>query len=127
MQKRAPKSLKKHYLQKLSSLCFRDVEKAYKTNGKPTFPQVSFCLQKTLQNKWYSEGISPKMQKRAPKSLKKHWLQKLFSLRFRDVEKAYKTNGKLTFPQVSFCFHKTLQNQWYSEGIPSKMIKGAPK
>ena len=46
--------------------------------------------------------------KKCLKSLKKHYLHKLFASRVRKVKIPYKTNGKLTFAQVEFAMRKSL-------------------
>ena len=50
---------------------------------------------------------SPKPEN-APKLLKKHYLEKVFASRFREVKKPYKTNGKSTFSEVEKRYQKTL-------------------
>ena len=55
-----------------------------------------------MKKKW------PRIAKRPPKSLKKHYLEKVFASRFREVKKPYKTNGKTTFPEVGKGYRKTL-------------------
>ena len=47
-------------------------------------------------------------RKMIQKLLKKHYLEKVFASRFRDVRKPYKTNGKTTFPEVEKRYQKTL-------------------
>ena len=47
-------------------------------------------------------------RKSVKKSLKKHYLEKVFASRFREVKKPYKTNGKITFPEVEKGYQKTL-------------------
>ena len=51
---------------------------------------------------WSTNGKGP------PKTLKKHYLEKVFVSRFREVKKHYKTNGKSTFPEVENRYQKTL-------------------
>ena len=50
---------------------------------------------------------SPK-PKKGPKVLEKHYLEKVFASRFREVKKPYKTNGKPTFPEVGKRYQETL-------------------
>ena len=45
------------------------------------------------------EEIWPKIRKWPPKLLEKHYLEKVFALRFHEHRKPYKTNGKLTISQ----------------------------
>ena len=52
--------------------------------------------------------IGAQNRKKLPKTLKKHYLEKVFASRFRKVKKPYKTNGKTTFPEVEKGYHKTL-------------------
>ena len=47
-------------------------------------------------------------RKKLPKALKKHYLEKVFASRFREVKKPCKTNGKTTFPEVEKGYQKTL-------------------
>ena len=52
--------------------------------------------------------IWSKNAKGPPKTLEKHYLEKVFVSRFREVKKPYKTNRRTTFPEVKKRFHKTL-------------------
>ena len=54
------------------------------------------------------QEIWSKIAKRHPKTLKKHYLEKVFVSRFREVKKLYKTNGKSTFSEVEKRYHETL-------------------
>ena len=47
-------------------------------------------------------------RKKMQKLLKKHYLEKVFASRFREVKKHYKTNGKSTFPEVEKRYQETL-------------------
>ena len=47
-------------------------------------------------------------RKMLQKLLKKHYLEKVFASRFREVKKPYKTNGKSTFSEVEKRYHETL-------------------
>ena len=98
--KRAPRTLQKHYLHKVFEVRFREAAKPYKTNGKSTFSSHRKSMPETLQNQSYFNSISSKIRKIAPKTLKKHYLHKVFALRFREAAKPYKTNEKSTFPSM---------------------------
>ena len=50
----------------------------------------------------------PKIRKGAPKTLKKHYLHKVFAMRFREAAKPYKTNGKSTFSRARKSMPETL-------------------
>ena len=50
---------------------------------------------------------SPKTKK-ASKTLKKHYLEKVFASRSREVKKPYKTNGKPTFSEAGKRYQETL-------------------
>ena len=54
------------------------------------------------------ETFGGQNRKKLPKTLKKHYLEKVFVSRFREVNKPYKTNGKSTFPEVGKRYQKTL-------------------
>ena len=56
-------------------------------------------------------------RKRLPKTLKKHYLQKVLASRFRKVGKPYKTNGKTTFPELGKGHQKTLSKPRSNGGI----------
>ena len=66
------------------------------------------AIGKPDKNLGQMKGILSKIAKWPPKPLEKHYLEKVFVTRFREVEKPYKTNGKTTFPDVKKRFHKTL-------------------
>merc|ERR1712078_548749 len=84
-------------------------------------------MPETLQNQWYFSSICSKIRKIAPKTLKKHYLHKVFALRFREAAKPYKTNGNSTFSSDRKSMPETLENQWYSNSISSKIRKIAPE
>ena len=55
-----------------------------------------------------NEAFWRQKPKKAPKNIEKHYLEKVFASRFREVKKPYKTNGKSTFSEVEKGYQKTL-------------------
>ena len=66
------------------------------------------AIRKPYENLGQMKEIWSKIAKRHPKTLKKHYLEKVFVSRFREVKKPYKTNGKSTFSEVEKRYHETL-------------------
>ena len=62
------------------------------------------------------KGIWSENAKVPSKTLKKHYLEKVFASRFREMKKPYKTNGKTTFPEVDNSYQKTLSKPRSNEG-----------
>ena len=63
-------------------------EKPYKTNGNEDF--------------WSQKS------KKGSKMIKKHYLEKVFGTRFKNVNKPYKPNGKQSFSKCKNALRKTL-------------------
>ena len=64
------------------------------------FQKSRNAITKPYKNQGQMQEIWSKIAKRHPKTLKKHYLEKVFVSRFREVKKPYKTNGKSTFLQL---------------------------
>ena len=75
---------------------------------KPLFQKSKMTIRKPYKNLGQMKEIWSKLAKWPPKPLEKHYLEKVFVSRFREVEKPYKTNGKTTFPEVEKRYQKTL-------------------
>ena len=61
-------------------------ENLIKTNGKQLFEKSGNACKIPDKNQWQMEENRSKRGKRPPKSLKKHYLEKVFASRFRQVE-----------------------------------------
>ena len=72
------------------------------------FQKSKNAIRKPYKNLGQMKEIWSKNAKGPPKTLKKHYLEKVFVSRFREVKKPYKTNGKSTFPEVEKRYQKTL-------------------
>ena len=70
------------------------------------------------------EENHPKNRKWHPKPLKKHYLEKVFASRLRQVEKPYKTNGKQLFDKSGNAFEIPYKNQCQMHEYWSKWGNG---
>ena len=75
---------------------------------KPLFQKSKNAIRKPYKKPRSDERNSVQIRKTASKTLKKHYLEKVFVSRFRAVEKRYKANGKSTFSEVDKRYRKTL-------------------
>ena len=57
------------------------------------FQKSGNAIRKPYKNQGHMREIWSKIAKRLPKTLEKHYLEKVFVSRFREVKKPYKTNG----------------------------------
>ena len=65
--------------------------------GKQLFEKPGNACKLPYKKQCQMEENHSKIGKRPPKSLKKHYLEKVFASRSRQVEKPYKTNRKHLF------------------------------
>ena len=72
------------------------------------FQKSENAIRKPYKNPGQMKEIWSKNAKGPPKTLKKHYLEKVSVSRFREVNKPYKTNGKSTFSEVEKSYHETL-------------------
>ena len=61
--------------------------------GKQLFQKATKAIRKRYKNLGQMKEIWSPNAKGHPKTLKKHYLEKVFVSRFREVEKPYKNNG----------------------------------
>ena len=83
--------------------------------------------EKPYKNQGQMEEIWSKMRKRAPKSLKKHWLEQLFATHCSNVKNLMKPMGQLLFEIAKTAFAQPYGNLGQVKGILSTMRKGAPR
>ena len=76
--------------------------------GNQRFQKSKKVIRKPYKNLCQMKAFTSKNAKRHPKTLKKHYLEKVFVSRFREVKKPYKTNGKSTFPEAGKRYQETL-------------------
>ena len=75
---------------------------------KQLFQKSKRAIRKPYKKLGQMKEIWSKNAKGPPKTLEKHYLQKVLASRFRKVKKPYKTNRKTTFPEVGKGHQKTL-------------------
>ena len=72
------------------------------------FQKSKNVIRKPYKNLGQMKEIGSQIPKRHPKTLKKHYLEKVFLSRFREVKKPSKTDGKPTYPAVEKRYLETL-------------------
>ena len=91
------------------------------------FQKSENVIRKPYRNLGQMKAFWSKNAKGHPKTLKKHYLEKVFVSRFREVKKPYKTNGKSTFPEAENAIRKPYENLGQMKEIWSKFAKWPPK
>ena len=86
---------------------------------KPLFERSENAFEIPYKNQCQMKEIWSKNGKWPPKTLEKHWLEKVFASRFREAAKPYKTNGKLHFSSTSDRSQAALKAQRLSQIKPS--------
>ena len=107
-RKKLPKLLEKHYLEKVSASRFREVKNLIKPMENQLFQKSANAIRKPYENLGQLKEIWSRIAKRPPKTLEKHYLEKVFVSRFREVNKPYKTNGKSTFSEAEKRYQEPL-------------------
>ena len=123
-RKKLPKTLEKHYLEKVFASRFREVEKPYKTNGKQLFQKSKKAIRKPYKNLRQMNSFGCKNAKRPPRTLKRHYLEKVCVWRFREVQELCKTNGRITFPAIEKRYQKSYENLSQIKEMGPKTQKG---
>ena len=107
--KRPPRSLKKHYLEKVSASRFRQVEKPYKTNRKTAFWEDGKRIQNTLSKPMPKAWVWVQNVTIASEIIEKALAREGFLVAFLGNQKTLKTNRKTVFWEVRKLIQNTLQ------------------